>query len=116
MAYRSVPRPSSPLNAKASTRRPFALDHPIIAIPYRTCGEVHACGWSLMEKLPVFNPLKAALRLRRAGYVFVFTMSKFPTRRDAYLDRIGVGPAGLFGKAMVFTFFTTLSQWFFKGF
>ena len=58
VAYRSVPRPSSPLNAKASTRRPFALDHPIIAIPNRTCGEVHVCGWSLMEKLPVFNPLK----------------------------------------------------------
>ena len=43
-------------------------------------------------------------------------MSKLPAGQDTYLDRIGVGPTSLFGKAMVFTFFTALSQWFLKFF
>jgi hypothetical protein len=35
MAYRSLPRPSSPFSAKASTVRPYLLDHIILPmIPF----------------------------------------------------------------------------------
>jgi hypothetical protein len=35
-AFRSVPRPSSPLGAKASTERPCLTHHPITAMPARS--------------------------------------------------------------------------------
>ena len=42
MAFRSVPRPSSPLSAKASTRCPFALD--CRAVAYRGKPHQHDCS------------------------------------------------------------------------
>ena len=42
MAFRSVPRPSSPLSAKASTRCPFALD--CRAVAYRGKPHQHNCS------------------------------------------------------------------------
>ena len=47
----------------------------------------------------------------RLHNVQTFPQDKVPT-----LDRIGEGPTSLFGKAVLFTFFTALSQRFFKFF
>ena len=70
----------------------------------------------MMEKLPVFNPLKP---LCDPDGLDMFSSSQcpnFPQDKVPTLDRIGEGPTGFFGKAVLFTFFTALSQRFFKFF
>jgi hypothetical protein len=85
-AYRSLPRPSSPPNAKASTVRPLQLNRHK-PLDLSVC-RVEAKIERTIENTETPSPMFRRSTQRPAGYGFVFTLFGFQgARGGGYRDR-----------------------------